>query len=216
MVAGEQGHEPVRKRRRDFEENRAAILDAADAAFTELGSTTSIGTIAERAGVGAATVYRHFPNRGALVDAVYGRRIEAYTAAIVATAEIADPAESFRAMIQAIVGLQARDRSFRQLVGQQTQEDGFLEDPRLLKFGVELLTAIQRARAAGVFRDKVREEDVMLVLIAAEGIARPVGLDSPEALERYVDLALDGICVASHAPRGEPIDWEGLMAAARG
>lgn len=208
--------EPTRKRRRDFEENREAILDAADAAFTELGAQTSIGTIAERAGVGAATVYRHFPNRAALVDAVYGRRFEAYTAAIVDSASVSDPTERFRAMVHGIVLLQARDRSFRQLLGRQTEEDTFFEDPRLLKFGVELLTAVQNARSSGVFREGVREEDVMLLLTATEGVARPVGSHSPDALARFVDLALDGICERRVAPHGEPVDWEGLLVAARG
>lgn len=208
--------EPTRKRRRDFEANREAILDAADAAFTELGAGTSIGTIAERAGVGPATVYRHFPNRAALVDAVYGRRFEAYTASIVDSQTIDDPTESFRAMFHGIVQLQARDRSFRQLVGQQTENEEFLEDPRLLRFGAELLTAVQRARAAGVFRDGVSEEDVMLLLIGTEGVARPVGRHDVAALDRFVDLTLDGICASRVEVRGAPISWEGLMVAARG
>lgn len=208
--------EPTRKRRRDFEANREAILDAADAAFTELGANTSIGTIADRAGVGAATVYRHFPNRAALVDAVYGRRFEAYTAAIVSSKAIGDPTESFRSMFHGVVRLQARDRSFRQLVGQQTEEDTFFEDPRLLTFAVELLTSVQRARAAGVFREDVQEEDVLLALTATEGVARPVGRHSGEALDRFVDLTLDGLCAERIAPHGEALDWEGLIAASRG
>lgn len=208
--------EPTRKRRRDYEANREAILDAADAAFTELGAGTSIGTIAERAGVGAATVYRHFPNRAALVDAVYGRRFDAYTAAIIDSHSITDPTQSFRAMFHGIVRLQARDRSFRQLVGQQTENDTFLEDPRLLTFGVELLTAVQRARAAGVFRDGVQEEDVFLALTATEGVARPVGTHAIGALERFVDLTLDGLCAERLEPHGEALSWEGLMAASRG
>ena len=61
----------ARKPRADAERNRERILEVAKEAFTRYGATTSLDDIAKEAGVGAGTLYRHFPTRDALIEAVY-------------------------------------------------------------------------------------------------------------------------------------------------
>lgn len=205
------GTETARKRRRDFAVNREAILAAADAAFAEVGIRASIESIADSAGVAPATVYRHFPNRADLTDAVAALRIEAYTNAIAQAQEVADDAKAFRRTIHAFVELQARDRSFREIIASSTRSPAV--DPRFASFAEALLGALTRADQAGVLREGVTQQDAMLLLLATEGIARPVGDESEDSLKRFLDLALDGICADRAAIRGEPLELDQLFRA---
>jgi AcrR family transcriptional regulator len=201
--------ESVPKRRRDFEQNRGVILDAADAVFTELGMGASINTIARRAGVGSATVYRHFPNREALVSAVFELRVLVYAEAIEEAQANPDPHTAFRATIHAMVDLQSRDRSFREIIG--TLDAIPLEHKGFERLGMALLGALASAKKSGVVRDEVTNEDIMLFLLATEGIAMPASAHSAAAMDRLVDLALDGFCGERSKLAGGSLTWEQLF-----
>lgn len=202
------------KRRRDFERNREVILNAADATFTEIGMAASIATVAKRAGVAPATVYRHFPSRLDLVNAVFDLRVKAYCAVIEDAQLHDDPRTAFRQTIQAIVNLQAHDRSFREILTSRETDPQL--DSDIVRFGTALLSAITDARETGVIRDDVADADIMVLLTATEGIARPAGLHSPEALKRIVDLILDGLCHDRTPLEGAPLDLDQVLAVARG
>jgi AcrR family transcriptional regulator len=73
---------PVRKPRADSTRNRGLLIDAAKAAFTDAGVEVSLEEIARRAGVGIGTLYRHFPNREAVVEAVYRHEVEQLAAVV--------------------------------------------------------------------------------------------------------------------------------------
>jgi AcrR family transcriptional regulator len=73
---------PPRKPRADSARNRHLLIDAAKAAFTEAGVEVSLEEIARRAGVGIGTLYRHFPNREAVVEAVYRQEVEQLAAVV--------------------------------------------------------------------------------------------------------------------------------------
>ncbi|HZE37356.1 MAG TPA: helix-turn-helix domain-containing protein [Stackebrandtia sp.] len=81
--------------RADARRNRALVLRAAQRAFAEVGTSVSLGEIARRAGVGAGTVYRHFPTKSELLEAVLHQRIEALTARANALRAAADSGEAF-------------------------------------------------------------------------------------------------------------------------
>lgn len=202
-----------RKRRRDFEHNRDVILSAADEAFSELGMGASIDTIAKRAGVAPATVYRHFPNRQVLVDAVFDLRIVTYAEAIEAAQTLDDPREAFRETIHTMVALQARDRSFREIVASRDPDP--FGHPGFDRFVKAMFGALESAHAAGVFREDVTDSDILLFLLATEGIARPAGRHDQSALRRLVDIALDGFCSTRTALRGEPLEPEQLLDVSR-
>src|SRR5882672_9307816 len=68
--------EPVRRPRADAVRNRERVLEAAKAVFSAGGSEASLEAVAQRAGVGIGTLYRHFPTREALYEAVYRREVE--------------------------------------------------------------------------------------------------------------------------------------------
>jgi AcrR family transcriptional regulator len=202
-----------RPRRRDFEQNRETILAAAQAIFSEEGMGASVESIAKRAGVGAATVYRHFPQRGLLVDAVFELRAAEFVEAIEAAQATDDPREAFRRTMHAIVDLQTRDRSFREILAGRDELP--LDRPVFLEFGMTLLHALDDARRAGVVREDVENTDLMLLMLASEGIARQTARKDPAALRRIVDIVLDGVCAERTELGGEAVTLEQLVAIVR-
>ena len=86
----------VRKPRADAERNRVRLLETAKAAFAEKGSAASLDEIARTAGVGAGTLYRHFPTRDALVAAVYRNETEQLVAAADRLAKTHPPTTALR------------------------------------------------------------------------------------------------------------------------
>src|SRR6185312_9412934 len=86
-----------RKPRTDAQGNRETILDVAKEAFTRVGANASLDDIAKEAGVGPGTLYRHFPSRDALIEAVYRTEVEKLAAAEHRFAEAMPPIEALRA-----------------------------------------------------------------------------------------------------------------------
>src|SRR5580698_3071742 len=87
----------ARKPRADAERNRDRILEIAKDAFTRFGAEASLDDIAKQAGVGAGTLYRHFPSREALIEAVYRTEVAKLAAAEQNFAETMPPIEALRA-----------------------------------------------------------------------------------------------------------------------
>src|SRR5580700_1050879 len=88
---------PARKPRTDAQRNRERILEVAKEAFTQSGANASLDDIAKEAGVGAGTLYRHFPTRDALIEAVYRTEVEKLAAAEKKFSESLPPIEALRA-----------------------------------------------------------------------------------------------------------------------
>src|ERR1700682_1545573 len=88
-----------RKLRMDAQRNREHILEVAKGAFTRSGASTSLDDIAKQAGVGAGTLYRHFPTREGLLEAVYRTEIEKLAAAEGKFAQAMPPVEALRAWL---------------------------------------------------------------------------------------------------------------------
>jgi len=86
-----------RKPRADAERNRGRLLEVAKEAFARSGADASLDDIAKQAGVGAGTLYRHFPSREALIEAVYRTEVEKLAAAERNFAETLPPLEALRA-----------------------------------------------------------------------------------------------------------------------
>jgi AcrR family transcriptional regulator len=88
---------PARKPRADAQRNRERILAVAKAAFTEHGAEATLDDIARQAGIGPGTLYRHFPTRDALIEAVYRSEVEKLAAAQARFAASMAPLEALRA-----------------------------------------------------------------------------------------------------------------------
>jgi AcrR family transcriptional regulator len=86
----------VRQPRSDGERNRSTLIDAAKRRFAEQGASVALEQIARDAGVGIGTLYRHFPTRDALVEAVYRQEVDALVNAASELAENATPVDALR------------------------------------------------------------------------------------------------------------------------
>src|SRR4029450_4036606 len=109
-MSAKRKHASVRKPRSDAQRNRERILEVAKEAFTRSGANTSLDDIAKQAGVGPGTLYRHFPTRDDLLEAVYRTEVEKLAAAERKFAENLPPIEALRAWMVLFVDLIATKR----------------------------------------------------------------------------------------------------------
>jgi AcrR family transcriptional regulator len=192
----EQAQPAVRGRRlrADARRNRDRLLVAARDAFIDRGSTASLEQIARAAGVGIGTLYRHFPDRAALIRAVVvdvrGRTAEA------AAEALAEEPDAFAALARYLHrALEVRAGAVMPLlVGVAPMHDDEIE--RLGEAVIaSVRTMISRARAAGTLRADVTEADVGMLLVR---LSRPLlggrsrDLDDRLA-HRHLDLVIDGL-----------------------
>jgi AcrR family transcriptional regulator len=183
---------PARPLRRDAELNRQRILRAAAEVFTEQGLQATLDDVARRAGVGVGTVYRRFPDKEALADALFTERLDA----LVALAEdaLAGPDEwgSLVSFLEQAGGLLAADRGLRQLFLFATY--GYDRVGRARARMQPLVTKlVTRAQAAGVLRADLRPTDVPLIEFMLAGVAEYARDARPEVWRRYLALLLDGL-----------------------
>ena len=174
----------ARPQRADARRNFDALLTAAREAFAEQGPGAPLEDIARRAGVGIGTLYRNFPTRDALVEAVYIDEL----AAVVRAAGEAGTLEPWEAM-------EAWLRRFVTYVGtKRALVDGLNKDsPVLLSCRTSLYDAgeplLRRAQAAGELRDDATIGDVIRMVSGIAGVA----FDDDAQRDRVIAMAVDGL-----------------------
>lgn len=195
----------VRQRplRSDAERNRRLVLEAATQAFAEQGYEVGMAEIARRAGVGNATVFRRFPSKDALVQAIFEDRIAESIAAAHRAAELSDPWEALVYVLETSSELQARDRGFF-----QATEQRLLEHPELLRHHRRIFDAVDpivaRAREAGVLRDDVTTLDVLGLTKAAVACVPPSPDLRADGWRRSLAILLDGLRPGAATPLPVP------------
>jgi len=179
-----------RRLRADAAANRDRVVAAAQKVFGEHGVDAPLSQVAQEAGVGIATLYRRFPDRGALVDEAFRDVMARYQAN--ADEALAEP-DPWRGFVMLVVGmgrLQTENRGFGHLVRSAPVEPG--TGRARLRGYRSVVAVVDRARAAGVVRADLRPEDLPVVSFAIEGIREVTSEDLPDAWERHVALVLDG------------------------
>lgn len=187
--------------RADALRNRAALVGAAAAVMGRRGLDAPLDEIASVAGVGNATLYRHFPTRRALVQAVFAEQMARYAAAVERALEEPDPFQGVRGYLAELCALQAENRALADLVVSAEYTDE--TRPTAL---AHLSLLLERARAAGRLRADFAIEDVALLLRANSGVVRHTGESAPAASARLVALLLDGLDAAATEPPPPPPD----------
>ena len=194
---------PVRPLRRDAELNRQRILRAAAEIFTEQGLEATLDDVARRAGVGVGTVYRRFPDKEALADALFTDRLDA----LVALAEdaLADPDEwgSLVSFLEQAGALLAADRGLRQLFMFATYGYDRVGQARA-RMQPLVSTLVSRAQAAGAVRADLCPTDVPLIEFMLAGVAEYARNARPQVWRRYLALLLDGLRPERAAPSTLP------------
>jgi AcrR family transcriptional regulator len=177
----------VRPMRADARRNYDALVAAAREQFAEQGTSASLEEIARRADVGIGTLYRHFPTRDALVEAVYVEEVQSFVSD---TEHLADrePWDAFDAWLRRLVTY---------IAAKHVLMDGLNRQSPVLKTCLKILKdaatpILERAQRAGVARTDVEPEDAMRLM---QGIAA-VKFPSEADRDRVVGLAIDGLRAA--------------------
>lgn len=186
------GHTPDRPLRADARRNRERVLEAARAAFAEAGADLPMEEIARRAGVGIGTVYRHFPNKEALLDALLAGQLAIFVERVRRASTKDDAWEGFRDMVREGASQQADDLAFCELV-MARRSLSRSEDVARMREQLESETGklLERAKAEGRMRDDFQVADVSVLFASIAGAIR--SSDAPDAWRRQVEFALDGL-----------------------
>lgn len=170
--------------------NRERIIDAARTALTGTGQDTSLNEIARRAGVGIGTLFRHFPNRDALLEALtYDRTAALCTEAV----RLADQAPPAVALARWLRGLVVHMASYRGLAASLVAGTGLGDSQRAITAAATGLLA--RAQQAGEVR---RDLDVAALISLASAVSwlleqRP---EQPDQVDFVMDVLTDGLTTA--------------------
>ncbi len=181
-----------RHKRADAVRNVAALVAAARGAFAAHGLDASLDDIARSAGVGPGTLYRHFPTRLALLEAVYREVVDQLCAEGDRLLETTPPAEAFGAWLHQFVGFVGEKKGLAgALTSEGAQERAVFAQCRdnIFGTGAKLLDA---AKAAGAINPDVNLGDVF-VLVSAIARAGEGSPDGSALSNRLLDLAMDGL-----------------------
>jgi AcrR family transcriptional regulator len=181
----------ARKPRADARRNRDGLLEAAKAAFADVGPEASLDEIARRAGVGIGTLYRHFPTRDAIIEAVYRREVQQLADAAPRLIESMAPAEALRAWMRLFIDYIAAKRviapALKSLVGGGSAL--YADSGARINAAIALL--VERARASGGIRPDADPADLLRALVGFAYVnAAP---DWEASARRLIDLLIDGL-----------------------
>jgi len=178
--------------RRDAERNRQRILRAAAEVFTERGLQATLDDVARRAGVGVGTVYRRFPDKEALVEALFTERLDALVGYAEHGLADPDPWAGLVFFLEQGAVLIAGDRGLRQLLMFATYGRDRVDQARARMLPV-VSQMVQRAQEAGEVRADLRPTDVPLIEFMLSAAAEYAGQVRPEIWRRYLALLLDAL-----------------------
>jgi AcrR family transcriptional regulator len=182
--------------RSDARRNHRRLLDAAREVMREQGLDASLDVIARRAGVGNATLYRHFPTREALYEALfveYGSDLERIRDRVM---RITDAWEALVALLEEMCVACTSDQAFADLVTRGMPRSPALDE--VCDQGIQLVQVLlDRAQRQGAVRSEIELTDVLFILHSLQRMIPATASIAPDAWRRPLAIALDGL-----RPRG--------------
>lgn len=189
--------------RSDARDNRERILATARAAFASGGLDVPIREIARRAGVGVATVYRHFPAKEDLLAEAFAGQMASCTDIVEEGLAEPDPWRGFCLVVEKLMYVHALDRGLaRAFTSRMPRVDSLAAERNRILF--RLRTIIDRAKDAGDLRPDFVLDDLVLVLMANEGIRAGSPQQRTAAARRFAALVLESFHARRPAPPGMP------------
>jgi AcrR family transcriptional regulator len=179
-----------RKWRSDAQENRDRILEVAKAAFTRSGADASLDDIAKQAGVGPGTLYRHFPTRDALIEAVYHTEVEKLAAAQRELSANLPPIEALRAWMMLFVDYLATKQIIASALNSVVGGSSRLYDSSRVQVTGAINALVKTAVKSGDIRKDLEPFDLLRALIGFSHAA--TGADWQESGRRLVDILIKG------------------------
>lgn len=193
----------VRPLRRDAERNLERVLVAAREAFAEHGMDASVEEVARRAGVGIGTVYRRFPTKADLVDAVFEASIADLSTIAREALELADPWDGFCMFLERALELNAANRGLHAVLA--TNEHGRERIAAARRKMRPLVgRVIARAQEQGTLRPDFRPQDLSLIFMSAGRVVEMTADVAPEMWRRLLGLLIDGLRSEAATPLPHP------------
>jgi AcrR family transcriptional regulator len=183
----------LRRPRADAVRNRERVLESAKAVFSAGGADASLEAVAKRAGVGIGTLYRHFPTREALFEAVYRREVQQLSELAEQLKTEAAPVEALRRWLRANVEFVATKKGMSAALALAVKAPS-----ELTTFSFDRLTQavgalLERAVAAGEIRSDIGPEDLLRALVGMCYLHDQPGWQ--KSVVRLLDVFVDGLRV---------------------
>jgi AcrR family transcriptional regulator len=194
--------------RRDAARNRTKILRAAGRSFGEDGLEVGVESIAHRAGVGVGTLYRRFPTKESLIEAVVHELLHDVGDAARAALTVEPAADGLAAFLRSAAALQVEHRG---CLGRLW--DDRAHDPIRQEIEASVRELLGRAHRGGTVRRDIAYEDVVVMLWSIRGVVESTAWVAPDAWRRHVDLLLGAVRPDAPAPGYPPMDASQLRAA---
>ncbi|MGO4526660.1 TetR/AcrR family transcriptional regulator [Microvirga sp. 2MCAF35] len=187
----EQASTATKPLRADARRNRDRLIEVAAEAFASSGVDASLEAIAREAGVGPGTLYRHFPTREVLIEAVYRREVEGLVAAAKELALTHEPDEALAEWMQRFVGYMATKRGMRDSLRLLLESNSplFAQTSGVVPLAFKSL--MERAARAGTIRPDANSADVLHALSSIYSASD--GPDWQDRSRRLVGLIMDGL-----------------------
>ncbi len=180
----------ARKPRTDAQQNRERILEVAKHAFTQSGVNASLDDIAKEAGVGPGTLYRHFPTRDALIEAVYRSEVAKLAGAEKNFAEFMPPIEALRAWMLLFVEYIAAKHIIAPALNSIVGGPSRLFETTRDQIQGAIDSLVKRAIASGDIRKDLVPFDLLRALIGVSNVATTP--DWQQSAKRLVDILITG------------------------
>ena len=181
----------TRKPRADGTRNRQLLIDAAKAGFAEVGMNVSLEEVARRAGVGIGTLYRHFPSREAVVEAVYRREVEHLAGAVPQLLESWAPGEALHKWMHLFIDYIATKRLIAPSLGPRDGRSSALYTTSAELITGAISTLVKRAVASGDVREGIDPSDLLRAMIGVSYQNPDAGWEA--SARRVIDLLMDGL-----------------------
>jgi AcrR family transcriptional regulator len=194
---------PERGSRRDAQRNRALLIAAARESFAEHGVDARLDEIARRAGVGTGTLYRHFPTREALVEAIFAERVGEFLALTEAGLAQPDAWSGLVGFLEATLELQRSDRVLKEIFLRYPPGEGRLAETRA-QMRAQFDELIGRAREQGSLRPDFTVGDLALLLWSFAPVMDATADTAPEVWRRHLHWLLDGLRAEAATPQTQP------------
>jgi AcrR family transcriptional regulator len=182
---------PARKPRADSARNRQLLIDTAKQGFSELGLNVSLEEIARRAGVGIGTLYRHFPSREAVVEAVYRREVEQLAEAVPQLLETSPAGEALHKWMHLFVDYIATKRVIAPSLATAAGRTSALYATSAELITRAVSTLVKRAVASGDVRKDIDPSDLLRALVGVSYGNPDAGWEA--SARRLVDILMDGL-----------------------
>src|SRR5580692_2138395 len=190
----------VRKPRADAVRNRERVLEAAKAVFSAGGPDASLEAVARRAGVGIGTLYRHFPTRESLYEAVYRREVQQLGELAEQLKSEAAPVDALRRWMRSNVEFVATKKGMSAALALAVHGSSDLAAFTFDRLTKAVGALLDRAIAPGEIRSDISPEDLLRALVGMCYMHDQPGWQ--KSVMRLVDVFVDGLRVQTKADRG--------------